>query len=70
MGILIAIHELNLAINYTDKILIINKKKVFKQGKPIDVLNRENIREVYKIDVNIYKSEDYTIIHPLKRSKQ
>jgi iron complex transport system ATP-binding protein len=46
-------HDPNEAINFSDRILLINKRKIVSFGKPEYVINRENIKIVYSIDVDL-----------------
>ncbi len=49
-----AIHDLNLASAFSDKIVVMHQGKIFSAGKPSEVLTSENIREVFGVDVKIY----------------
>ena len=53
---IMAMHDLNLASRFSDKIIFLNKGKIHDAGEPRGVLTRENIRRVYGVDVII--SED------------
>ncbi|HHT24165.1 MAG TPA: ABC transporter ATP-binding protein [Clostridiaceae bacterium] len=64
--VLIAVHDLNLAAQYADQVVILKKGSVFSQGAPGTTLNKENIRAVYDIDVAIYKRGDVNHIVPLE----
>ena len=46
-------HDLNLAGRYCDKLVLLNSGKIYSKGRPQEVLTRHNIKEVYKIDVEI-----------------
>jgi len=46
--IVIVLHDLNLAAEYCDRILLLDEGKVFKDGKVDNVLTYENIEAVYK----------------------
>lgn len=53
LTIIVTMHDPNEAINFSDRILLINKRKIVSFGKPEFVLNRENIKNVYSIDVDL-----------------
>ena len=36
----------------------IKKGKIICQGRPLDVINKENLKEIYGIDANLTISED------------
>ncbi|MDP6346851.1 MAG: ABC transporter ATP-binding protein [Dehalococcoidia bacterium] len=52
--VLIAIHDLNLASQYCDRLVMVSDGTMFTQGKPAQVITRENIRTVYGADVLIH----------------
>lgn len=47
LTVLIIIHDLNLAGEYCDKLIMMNKGKVHKQGNTDEVLSFRNIEDVY-----------------------
>lgn len=49
-------HDLNLAAQYSDYIILMNEGKVVCQGTPQEVITKENIREVYKLEGYIVKN--------------
>lgn len=63
---LIAIHDLNLASQYSNEIIMLNKGKVFSQGKPQKVLTKENIMAAYHVNVAIHKHGDVQHIVPME----
>lgn len=52
---LMAVHDLNLASQYADEIVMLNQGKVFARGKADDVLTKENIKAVYRVSVAIHR---------------
>ena len=58
LTVVIAMHELNLASQYCDKLVLINNGKIHSQGKPAEVITEDNIKKVYG-------SGNYIITHPL-----
>lgn len=69
--VLTILHDLNLASQYCDRLILLNKGKIFCSGRVNEVLSRKNIEEVYKINVNIKKDEfsGKLIIHPFKKRR-
>ena len=53
---IMAIHDLNLASRYTDRILMMNGGKIFAAGDPASVLTVGNIKRAYGVEV-LVKSE-------------
>ncbi|MCX8191649.1 MAG: ABC transporter ATP-binding protein, partial [Nitrososphaerales archaeon] len=52
-----AIHDLNLASMYCDKILMMKEGKIFAAGTPSSVLTPKNIREVFGVDVAVHNND-------------
>lgn len=50
---LCVLHDINLAVNYSDEIIIMKEGRLISKGLPEDVINQENIEETYGIKVNI-----------------
>jgi iron complex transport system ATP-binding protein len=46
---IMAVHDLNLAAKYTDRIIMMKEGKIFAAGTPEEVLTTENIRYVYGV---------------------
>ncbi len=52
--VLIAVmHDINLAIQYADKLFFLKEGKLIAHGKPKDVLSEALIKEVFNVDVTI-----------------
>ena len=52
------IHELNNACRFADNIIGFKKGKVICEGKPLDVITKENLKKIYGIEANLTISED------------
>lgn len=48
LSVLMVIHDLNLASEYCDRLILINQGKMHIQGTPEEVLTFQNIEDVYK----------------------
>lgn len=54
--IVIAIlHDLNLALNYADEVLLLDQSKLFTSGKPAEVLQPTNISKVFKVESTLHQ---------------
>ncbi|HNX09596.1 MAG TPA: ABC transporter ATP-binding protein [Methanothrix sp.] len=53
---IMAVHDLNLAAKYTDRIVMMKDGKVFATGTPESVLTTENIRAVYGVVAEVIKN--------------
>ena len=51
---LAALHDLNLAAQYCDRIIILNNGRIHAEGSPREVITTQNVREVYGADVYIH----------------
>lgn len=56
LTIVIVFHDLNLASEYCNRIVLLNKGMVFKEGPPEAVLTYQNIETVYKTIVVVSKN--------------
>ncbi len=54
LAVVIALHELNLAAQYCDRLILINKGRVHAQGTPKEVITSQNIMEVYGAEHCVY----------------
>ena len=50
------IHDLDLAIKYCDKVVLMEEGKIFAAGEASEVITAENIKQVYKVDAVIDES--------------
>ncbi|MBI4711806.1 MAG: ABC transporter ATP-binding protein [Planctomycetes bacterium] len=69
--ILIILHDLNQAGEYSDRIILFNEGRVYKTGTPVEVLNYQDIETVYKTVVvvkdNPISGKPYVIPVPKDR---
>lgn len=63
MTIISAIHDLNLAMKFCDQVVIIDKGRIIVTGNPKDIITRENLKEIFKIDAQIIKKDNSHIIY-------
>jgi len=66
LTIVMVLHDLNLASEYCNRIVLLNEGRVFKQGAPLEVLTYQNIEAVYKTIVvlnnNPITSKPYVVL--------
>ena len=53
MTVIMISHDLNIASRYSDFIVMMYDKKIFRIGKPEEVITEENIRHVYKVESKV-----------------
>ena len=51
---LAALHDLNLASQYCDRLLLLNNGQVHAEGTPTEVITPDNIEEVYGAENCVY----------------
>jgi len=57
-GVIAVVHDLNFALQYADRVLMLKKGQVFASGKPSEVLTGENIKEAFGVSVRIIQPDD------------
>lgn len=56
VGILAVLHDLNLAVRYADRLMVLHRGRVHAEGTPEQALTAEVIREVYQIEARRLES--------------
>ena len=51
--VIAAIHDLNIAAMYCDKIYVLKDGEIIKYGNPKEVLTQKLIKEVYEVDAEV-----------------
>ncbi len=54
LSVLAAIHDLNLAAQYCDRLILIHHQRIYSQGKPAEVITDKNIKHVYGAENCVY----------------
>ncbi len=72
LSVVSVMHDLNLAAQYCDVIIMLKNGQVFATGPPGDVLSRQNIKDVYDATVRVRKDPltNRPYIGPFADSKQ
>ncbi|UZR96579.1 ABC transporter ATP-binding protein [Chondrinema litorale] len=60
-----ALHDLNLAARYSERIIVINKGRIYDDGIPSKVITKEMIQSVYKIEAEIIHASNKLYIQPM-----
>jgi len=58
LAVVVALHDLNLAVHYCDRLLLINQGRIHAEGTPAEVITAQNLEEVYG-------PGNYVLTHPL-----
>ncbi len=56
LTVLMAIHDLNLAAQYADRVAILHRGRLLVVGRPTDALTEANIKEAFQTDVVVGKN--------------
>ena len=51
--VFVVVHDLNMALHYSDKVVLLYKGEVIANGPSQEVLNPPNIKKAYGVNVNI-----------------
>jgi iron complex transport system ATP-binding protein len=66
LTVVMVLHDLNLASEYCNRLILLDEGKIYKQGNPFEVLNYQNIEKVYKtvvvVDKNPISSNPYIVL--------
>lgn len=54
LAAVVVLHDLNLASQYCDRLVLLNEGRIHAEGTPQEVITPENIREVYGARVCVY----------------
>lgn len=52
------LHDLNLAAQYADNLLVIKQGELVSVGSPKDVLTTELVKEIYQVEAKVHHDED------------
>jgi len=67
---IMAIHDLNLASRYADRIVMMNSGKIFAAGNPVSVLTPDNIKWVYGVEAEVNNNNGKPYIVPIRHIRQ
>lgn len=53
LGVVIVIHDINLAAQYCDELIALKHGHLLKQGGPAEIMTAAVLKEIYSVDMNI-----------------
>lgn len=53
MTVVTTLHDINMASRFSDYIILMKSGEIIEMGTPMEVINKENIKRVYEVDVEI-----------------
>ncbi|MBP5394926.1 MAG: ABC transporter ATP-binding protein [Candidatus Methanomethylophilaceae archaeon] len=63
-GAIIALHDINLALNYCDRVMVLANKHIYSLGTAKETITEQMIRDVYGVHCRIVEDEHGRFIHP------
>lgn len=66
---IMALHDLNLASTYSDRIIMMKRGRIVAAGDPNSVITAENIASVYRVEAAVRNLSDRPMIIPLRQIK-
>lgn len=65
---LMVLHDLSLAAQFSDEVLLLSDAQIQAQGTPKAVLEPERLRQIYHVDIEILTShQGLPVIHPYRK---
>ncbi len=58
------LHDLNLALNYADEVLLLKESKLFATGNPATVLSPQNIETVFGLSTQLHRLPGANLLWP------
>lgn len=68
LTVIVVMHDLNLALKYTAKTILLNEGRMIFSGKTSDIITVENLREHFLIESAVIKNNNETIINFLPKN--
>jgi iron complex transport system ATP-binding protein len=68
--VITASHDLNLMSKFCDRVMMIGQGRIVSFGLPPDVMTEQNIREVYGVEVKVFREDDEIYAIPKRSIRQ
>ena len=53
LGVVIVIHDINLAAQYCDELVALKQGRLLKTGRPSEIMTAPVLKDIYSVDMNI-----------------
>ena len=63
--VIMAMHDLNLASRYCQRLILLQDGAIVQDGTPEEVLQKEIIENVYGVEVNLHTLDGGILVHPV-----
>lgn len=67
--VMLAIHDLNLAGRFCDRVVMLKDGAIVAQGRSSEVINAENIRKTYEVEAIVRIEQNMPFVMPLQVTK-
>ncbi|NOZ88201.1 MAG: ABC transporter ATP-binding protein [Deltaproteobacteria bacterium] len=65
IGVMMAMHDLNLAARFSDRIILLHHGKIFSAGVPAEIVTPAKIRDVYGVESIVTRDNGYLNVQVL-----
>ena len=65
MTLVIAMHDLNLASRFCNRLVLLSEGEIVRDGTPEQVLEKDILEQVYGIDIELSTRDGYIMVHPV-----
>ena len=65
MTLVIAMHDLNLASQFCNRLVLLSEGKIVRDGTPEQVLEKDILEQVYGIDIDLSTRDGHILVHPV-----
>lgn len=65
IGVLVVLHDLNLAARFMDRVLLMNEGRLVAEGSPEEVLNANQLSNIYQTEIQVERNTmlDRLVVH-------
>ena len=68
MTLILAMHDLNLASKFCNRLILLDEGKIIRDGSPEQVLEKDILEQVYGVEIDLDSKDGCIRVHPTIRS--
>ena len=68
MTLVMAMHDLNLASQFCNRLILLSEGEIVRDGTPEKVLEKDILEQVYGIDIDLSIRDGHIMVHPVIRN--
>jgi iron complex transport system ATP-binding protein len=65
MTLVMAMHDLNLASRFCNRLVLLSEGKIVRDGTPEQVFEKDILEQVYDIDIDLSTRDGHIMVHPV-----